>query len=135
MPSSRMLRGMDVEACLGDASRKQAFVTPMFDIVAPRYDHFTRLFSFGLDAHWKRQMVDDLASLGGANAIVLDLACGTGDLALAVAAMLGPDGRVTGIDASPEMIARAEQRRGQADAGARVCFALGDMMRLDQADA
>ena len=55
MLSSRTLRGMDVEACLGDASRKQAFVTPMFDIIAPRYDSFTRLFSFGMDAHWKRR--------------------------------------------------------------------------------
>src|SRR5262245_5799193 len=131
--SRRTLRGMDVEACLGDASRKQAFVTPMFDIIAPHYDTFTRLFSFGMDAHWKRQMVGELSSLRGANAVALDLACGTGDLAFAVAAILGQGGRVTGIDASPEMITRAEQRRGRADAGSRVLFALCDMTRLDQA--
>jgi hypothetical protein len=53
----RKLGSLDVDAYLADPSRKQAFVTPMFDIIAPRYDAFTRLFSLGLDAGWKRRAI------------------------------------------------------------------------------
>jgi hypothetical protein len=49
------LGALDLAAHLADPARKQAFVTPMFDIIAPRYDDFTRLFSFGMDASWKRE--------------------------------------------------------------------------------
>jgi hypothetical protein len=51
------LGALDLEAHLRDPTRKQAFVTPMFDVIAPRYDDFTRLFSFGMDAGWKRDAI------------------------------------------------------------------------------
>ena len=51
------LGARDLEAHLRDPARKQAFVTPMFDVIAPRYDDFTRLFSFGMDAGWKRDAI------------------------------------------------------------------------------
>lgn len=58
---------LDLEAYLADPARKQAFVTPMFDIIAPRYDAFTRAFSFGMDARWKaearRVVVDPLMAI------------------------------------------------------------------------
>jgi hypothetical protein len=50
-PDTRPVRldAMDLEASLADPALKQRFVTPMFDIIAPRYDRFTRVFSFGMD--------------------------------------------------------------------------------------
>ncbi len=133
------LGALDVEAYLGDPDRKQQFVTPMFDVIAPRYDAFTRLFSFGMDASWKREALT--AAVAAMNATVpargLDLACGTGDIAVALAVAL-PLLRVTGVDASPRMIEEAEQRlqsRSPSAVAGRVQVQVGDMMALTAADA
>jgi demethylmenaquinone methyltransferase/2-methoxy-6-polyprenyl-1,4-benzoquinol methylase len=50
----------------------------MFDTIAPRYDLVNRIMTFGLDRRWRDQAVRSLALPPGA--LVLDLACGTGDL-------------------------------------------------------
>jgi demethylmenaquinone methyltransferase/2-methoxy-6-polyprenyl-1,4-benzoquinol methylase len=132
-PSTRAeaarLQALDLEAHLADPARKQDFVTPMFDVIAPRYDDFTRIFSLGMDRGWKRELLRTARRVAPSNATVLDLACGTGDLALDVARLL-PTARVTGLDASAAMIELAEQRRSVAKAD-RVRFAVGDMSRLD----
>ncbi len=131
---TRSLGELDVDEYLADPALKQNFVTPMFDLIAPRYDRFTRVFSFGMDGGWKRRVVAE-ASLGlGAGGRALDLACGTGDLAFALAERV-PGAEVVGIDASTRMIELAQERRS-ADplTGARVRFAVGDMMRLDVSD-
>lgn len=126
---------MDLDAHLADARIRQRFVTTMFDIVAPRYDQFTRVFSFGMDAGWKRELLQWLSSVAPARARVLDLACGTGDLALAAAVAL-PDATITGLDSSSRMIAEAEDRRSRTvGIATRVRFAVGDMMALPQTDA
>lgn len=125
---------------MSDPNRKQQFVTPMFDVIAPRYDAFTRLFSFAMDARWKREALD--AALGASRATAmtraLDLACGTGDFALALAAEL-PTLSVTGVDASPRMIDGAEQRlrlnTGHEAVSGRITFQVGDMMSLAAADS
>jgi demethylmenaquinone methyltransferase / 2-methoxy-6-polyprenyl-1,4-benzoquinol methylase len=130
-PDRPTLRGLDVDAHLRDPALKQRFVTPLFDIAAPRYDSFTRLFSFGMDGAWKRTLLEAVGDVAPPRAAVLDVACGTGDLAFGVAAML-VDARVTGIDPSERMIATAERRR---DARAGVSFRVGDMMHLDVPDA
>jgi ubiquinone/menaquinone biosynthesis methyltransferase len=126
------LKGMPIEQYLSDPARKQAFVTPMFDIIAPRYDDFTRAFSFGMDARWKRELLATVAATLPVAPVALDLACGTGDLAFALAS-LAPAGQVTGIDASARMIAAANARRPQA--AATPAFVVGDLTHLDVADA
>ena len=144
---------LDVEAYLNDPLKKQAFVTPMFDVIAPRYDAFTRLFSLGMDATWKREAVQ--AALAGASSAqnVLDLACGTGDFVIALSKAM-PDANVAGIDASPRMIAAASERlaiakhnvvsqRNDATSSgvsatapfAHATVRVGDMMQLDAANA
>ena len=51
-----------------------------FDAIAPRYDLTNRVISFGIDRHWRRVAAAQLRDLP-AGAVVLDLACGTCDLA------------------------------------------------------
>lgn len=131
------LGDLDVEAYLADPLRKQDFVTPMFDVIAPRYDAFTRFFSFGMDAGWKRDVIDVVRQRGARASAALDLACGTGDFAVGIAKAL-PSVVVTGIDASPRMIDEATRRI--ADSGTsvtrdRISFRVGDMMQLDAADS
>ena len=114
----KRLRDLDLKRHLGDPALKAAFVTPMFDLIAPRYDAFTRLFSFGMDASWKRALLAHALTAQGDVHYALDLACGTGDLAFAVAAARRA-ARVAGVDASQEMLvlARARVDKGRADAG------------------
>lgn len=134
---ARALAALDLAAHLADPARKQAFVTPMFDVIAPRYDDFTRLFSFGMDRRWKDALVGRaVAALPPSATRALDVACGTGDLAVAVA-RARPGLAVTGVDASPRMIAAAQSRHGTAgEFGSPVVrFAVGDAMRLDLPDA
>lgn len=57
---------------------KTLMVRSMFDDIAPRYDLVNRLMTFGLDVRWRRRTVDALGLPPGS--VVLDLACGTGDL-------------------------------------------------------
>ena len=134
-----VLRTLDVDAHLADPALKQAFVTPMFDIIAPRYDRFTRLFSFGMDGAWKREAMDAVRESARRLRPVqraLDLACGTGDLAVALA-RLWPGVQVDALDASPRMIDEAQRRLAlrDRDVAAVVTSMVGDMMALPQADA
>ena len=105
---------------------KAPFVRSLFATIADRYDLITVLLSYGQDRRWKRRLIDLAAPLRGRR--VLDLACGTGDLAFAAAAQ---GGEVTGLDLTPRMI---ELARGKAPA-AGVRFLVGDMMALPFRDA
>lgn len=86
---------------------KRAFVSRMFDAIAPRYDLMNRLMTFGMDRWWRRATLATLAIRGGD--LVLDLGCGTGDLA-AGARELGA--RAVGVDLSAGMLAEARRRGG-----------------------
>jgi demethylmenaquinone methyltransferase / 2-methoxy-6-polyprenyl-1,4-benzoquinol methylase len=92
-------------------------VRSMFDRIAPVYDAMNRAMTVGLDRKWRRLTAEAVVRPGDR---VLDACCGTGDLALADARA---GGRVTGIDFSEEMLARAERKAPefqwvQADAAA-----------------
>lgn len=129
-PAVPRLAELDLEAHLRDPALKQRFVTPMFDLIAPRYDRFTRAFSFGMDRRWKREITAWLARTLSPSGRVLDLACGTGDLAFA-AADVARRGSVLGIDASPAMIALARERAATAAPRDSVQFAVGDISAID----
>ncbi len=79
------------------------FVRALFDRIAPVYDPMNLLISFGLNHRWKRATVR-LAGTATPGARVLDLCCGSGDLALISARLVGPGGRVVGLDFSPRML-------------------------------
>jgi demethylmenaquinone methyltransferase / 2-methoxy-6-polyprenyl-1,4-benzoquinol methylase len=76
----------------------------MFDRIAPVYDPMNRLMTAGLDRRWRRETAAAVVRPGDR---VLDVCCGTGDLAVA-AARAG--GRVTGIDFSEPMLERARRK-------------------------
>jgi demethylmenaquinone methyltransferase / 2-methoxy-6-polyprenyl-1,4-benzoquinol methylase len=105
---------------------KAPFVRSLFATIANRYDLITVLLSYGQDRRWKRRLIGLAVPLGGRR--VLDLACGTGDLAFAAAAH---GGEVTGLDLTPRMI---ELARDKAPVPG-VRFLVGDMMALPFRDA
>jgi demethylmenaquinone methyltransferase / 2-methoxy-6-polyprenyl-1,4-benzoquinol methylase len=84
-------------------------VRTMFDRIAPVYDAMNRAMTLGLDRKWRRLTAEAVVTPG---ARVLDACCGTGDLALADARA---GGRVTGVDFSGEMLARAERKAPEFD--------------------
>jgi demethylmenaquinone methyltransferase / 2-methoxy-6-polyprenyl-1,4-benzoquinol methylase len=126
-------RAQNLDEAMADATRKQGVVTPMFDVIAPRYDAFTRLFSFGMDAAWKRRLVSETVSRAPRAAKGFDVACGTGDLAFALAAQL-PALSMIGVDPSAEMLALATARASSMP-GKRVTFHLSGMATLPAGDA
>ena len=103
---------------LPEASRKREAVRRMFDRIAARYDRLNRLLTLGLDQRWRSRALADMGT--GPGDRLIDLACGTGDLAERAAAR---GAQVIGADFSGEML-RTAQRRGvdahlvQADAAA-----------------
>jgi demethylmenaquinone methyltransferase/2-methoxy-6-polyprenyl-1,4-benzoquinol methylase len=66
------------KAALPTGAEKVAAVDAMFDAIAPGYDVTNRVISLGLDVGWRRRTVRSLGLAPGG--VVLDLACGTGDL-------------------------------------------------------
>jgi demethylmenaquinone methyltransferase/2-methoxy-6-polyprenyl-1,4-benzoquinol methylase len=93
-------------------------VRTMFDRIAPVYDVMNRLMTAGLDRRWRRLAAEAVVGPGDR---VLDACCGTGDLALA-AERAG--GRVTGLDFSEAMLARAERKSSS------VRWVRGDLLAL-----
>lgn len=100
---------------------KRSYTRRLFATIADRYDLITRVLSFGRDQAWKARLIDRAGIQSGFR--VLDLACGTGDLAFRAAAL---GASVVGLDFTPRMIALAvEKREGRA-----VRWVVGDMGRL-----
>lgn len=105
--------------------RNWRLMRAMFSTVAPRYDFITRAFSYGMDRRWKRSGVDGAAL--GPCALILDLACGTGDFAR-LAMRTIPGARAVAVDLAEPML-EAARRRG---VDAAVC---ADAVRLPFRDA
>ena len=95
------------------------------------YDPFVSVFMLGRRARLRRATVD-LAELR-AGERVLEVGCGTGDVALAAGARVGSTGSVHGIDPSPEMIAVARDKATRA--AAAVDFQIGVIEALAFPDA
>lgn len=99
--------------------------------VPPHYDLVNAAMTLGLDRVWRREAVQEC--LAGRPRRVLDLGCGTGDLACALAMQGGSDVEVTGLDASEPMLALA-RRKAASQPGCRVTFLQGDTAALPFAD-
>ena len=110
---------MTLQTAFDSPDRKRAHVRALFATIADRYDLITAVLSYGQDARWKRRLIDLAQVRPGERA--LDLACGTGDLALAAAAR---GARVVGLDITYRMLQLAAQKPGAA------AFLAGDMTTL-----
>lgn len=91
---------------------------------AARYDLLAWLLTHGREREL-REAIIRLASLKTGNE-VLDIGCGTGTLAIVASKHVGTTGAVTGIDASPAMIARANRKAGKASARATFQVAIAE---------
>jgi demethylmenaquinone methyltransferase/2-methoxy-6-polyprenyl-1,4-benzoquinol methylase len=103
-------------------------VRAMFDRIAGSYDVMNSVMTAGLHHGWRRRAAD-LADVGAGDR-VLDVATGTGDLALELARRVGPAGAVVGADFSAEMLTRARAKAGTAP----VTFEWANAMALPYAD-
>ncbi|TMK38641.1 MAG: bifunctional demethylmenaquinone methyltransferase/2-methoxy-6-polyprenyl-1,4-benzoquinol methylase UbiE [Actinobacteria bacterium] len=85
-----------------------AQVRAMFDRIASVYDVMNSVMTAGLHHRWRRRAAD-LAALGPGDR-ALDVATGTGDLAIELARRVGPQGEVVGVDFSESMLERARAK-------------------------
>ncbi|HVB80190.1 MAG TPA: ubiquinone/menaquinone biosynthesis methyltransferase [Candidatus Binataceae bacterium] len=104
---------------------KAAFVRAMFARIVPRYDLVNRLMTMGLDRRWRRETA---AIARPSGAFALDIATGTGDLALELASQGAR--RVVGADFCAGMLTAAVAKAARADAARKITFVAGDTTRL-----
>jgi demethylmenaquinone methyltransferase/2-methoxy-6-polyprenyl-1,4-benzoquinol methylase len=103
----------------------------LFAPLGPTYDRYARLLSLGRDTRWRRFLVSRLEL--GSDARVLDVATGTGAVALELVRRYGCT--VVGIDRSPEMLAVARRRVAAHELGANIELLEGRAELLPFADA
>lgn len=100
----------------------------MFDRIARVYDLMNQVMTAGMHHRWRDRAVE-ISGIGpGGRA--LDVATGTGDLALALARRVGPDGEVVGMDFSEEMLSLARRKQP----GGPVRFEWGNALDLSYED-
>ena len=139
-----------LRTALESPGSKHRYVRDLFATIADRYDLITVLLSFGRDARWKQRLVDLAGPLN--NKTTLDLACGTGDIAFALAER---GATVTGLDITPRMVEIARSKNAEyrvpstehrvpstehrvpstEDRVPSTGFVIGDMMALPFPDA
>lgn len=110
---------------------KSEQVRDMFDAIAPKYDLLNHLLSMSIDRLWRRQLVALVRRENSDFELrILDVATGTGDLALALARVM-PGAKVVGVDLSEKMIevARAKVKTQKLDD--RIELTVGDAQELD----
>jgi demethylmenaquinone methyltransferase/2-methoxy-6-polyprenyl-1,4-benzoquinol methylase len=105
-------------------------IEAMFGGIAARYDLMNRLMTAGLDGRWRRMAADQARLVPGDR--VLDACCGTGDLTFSLADSC-PGCAVTGLDFTPAMLVRAQQKstaRESRGLAVPQTFVAGDLLEL-----
>jgi len=112
-----------------DEREAAAQVREMFGRIAPRYDFLNHLLSLDTDRLWRRRVARRCSAiLHNPAARVLDLCCGTGDLALAFRKEAPAGAEIVGSDFVPEMLRLARAKASAS--GARVTFVEADALAL-----
>ena len=116
-------------------SREENSVKKMFSRVAPFYDAANRAMTFGLDVLWRRRLVRALFPRGAAGAKTgADIACGSGDVALEIAAKY-PDAEIKCADFCKPMLEIAAKKFAKKRPYAKVEFVEADCENLPFGDA
>ncbi len=114
----------------GQPEEKKKEVAEMFDNIAPKYDFLNHLLSMGIDKLWRRKVVKIIRSHQPKH--ILDVATGTGDLAIALM-NAGPE-KITGIDISAEMLEVAGKKVASARLENKISLQLGDSEKINFPD-
>ena len=111
---------------IGDNEQKESEVAAMFDAIAHRYDLLNRVLSFGLDRTWRKAAIRLLGEQK--NGRILDVATGTGDVALATLQLEPLE--VVGIDIAEVMLMSARHKAARKFPGAPLVFMQAAAERL-----
>jgi len=113
-------------------SDKGEKIQQMFGAIAPRYDFLNRLLSFGIDRRWRTKAVRLLKYREGSR--ILDVATGTGDVALEIARSTPASVKITGADFCVEMVELGEEKVSASPYAARIDFKVAPCEDLPFAD-
>lgn len=116
----------------GGSDPKSRQVEAMFDNIAPAYDFMNRAMTFGVDRSWRKKVVRAIAADSPSD--LLDVATGTGDMALQLARAI-PGCAITGIDLSEGMLAVGRRKTAEAGLSGRVTLRQADCLALPFPDA
>ena len=110
-----------------DQDSKTEQVRQMFDSIAPAYDFMNRAMTFGIDCWWRRVAVNCVKRLRPRN--ILDVATGTGDLAIHLMERVKPDG-VVGIDISAGMLEIGRKKVAEKGLSDKITLEEGDCLKM-----
>jgi len=102
-------------------------IRSLFDNIAPTYDLLNHLLSLGRDFYWRKRAVQELKGLEG---WILDIATGTGDVAVEMIYQGDHRRKVSGLDFSEPMIKKAKQKVSQKGLSQAITLSLGDALSL-----
>ncbi len=114
-------------------SDKGRGIRDMFDAIAPRYDLLNRLLSLGIDRRWRTFAVRQLAIPEGGR--VLDVATGTGDVALEIAARTPPSVHIVGADFTQGMLVHGREKLVRSPYRGRISLVNAPCEELPHPDA
>ena len=99
-------------------------IQAMFDEIAPSYDRLNHLMSLNVDKLWRRHALKEIVD--GTPQQILDVACGTGDSTISIAAAAGAGSRVTGVDISEGMMALVMEKAAHEGVHDRIRLQVAD---------
>lgn len=102
-------------------------IRSLFDNIAPTYDFLNHLLSLRRDVYWRKMAVQEVRGLEG---WILDIATGTGDVAIEMVCQESPHRRIFGLDFSEPMIKRAQQKVFHKGLSQIITLSLGDALSL-----
>ena len=102
---------------------KKEQVAQMFDSIAGRYDFMNRFLSLRIDVLWRKKAIGLLRKDNPR--VILDVATGTGDMAIRACRMLNPD-RIEGIDISPNMLEYGRKKIEKEGLAGKIHLQVGD---------
>lgn len=126
MNSENMKHNAVVPDSSSDKSKKEQ-VADMFNHIAEKYDFLNHFLSVGIDKSWRKKAIKFIQQNNPTK--VLDIATGTGDLAI-MAAQKIPDCRVTGVDIAAKMLEKGQEKINTLALQDRVQLSLGDSESL-----
>lgn len=110
---------------------KKNEVRAMFNNIAHRYDFLNHFLSMGIDILWRKRLIRELRRYSPE--LILDMATGTGDLAMMAAKSL-PQAQIRAIDLSSQMLAVGQQKIVKHQLTRQIVFELGDAENIAHSD-